>query len=138
MYEALTTQELNALQEILYAGAGAAFRLANLRHDREWLSRYAPVHSEVCRLFLEAGQELAGRLAATGQPSAARIPPPRHGGKHGGHLPAAVQEAQRQAVQVHDVPGAEAVTGAIHVLEFDLPTFDDDKRAVPIGLAIRP
>ena len=71
MYDALTTQELNALQEILYEGAQAAFRLANLAHNCEWLNRHAPVHSEVGRLFLEAGQELADRLAATRHASAA-------------------------------------------------------------------
>jgi hypothetical protein len=71
MYEVLTTQELNALQEILYDGARAAFRVANLQHNREWLNRHAPVHSEVGRLFLEAGQELADRLSMMRQVPAA-------------------------------------------------------------------
>ena len=63
MYESLTIDELNALQSMLYDGTQAALILANLRlQDSEWFDRYAPVHSEVGHLFLEAGQELADRL----------------------------------------------------------------------------
>jgi hypothetical protein len=64
VYEALTTEELNMLQEMLYEGVGAAFRVASggLR-EPESFKRHAPVHAEVGRLFLEAGEELVGRLA---------------------------------------------------------------------------
>jgi hypothetical protein len=68
VYEAFTTGELYMLQEMLYEGAEAAFRVASggLR-DSDLFKCHAPVHAEVGRLFLEAGEELAGRLA-----------PPRH------------------------------------------------------------
>ena len=63
MYETLTIYELNALQSMLYDGTQAALVLTNLRlQDPQWFERYAPLHSEVGHLFLEAGQELADRL----------------------------------------------------------------------------
>lgn len=72
MYEALTTQELNLLQEKLYHGAQAAYKVANLgKQDPRWLNRHAAVHSEVGRIFLEAGRELADRFTPPQQASAA-------------------------------------------------------------------
>ncbi len=76
MYESLTIDELNALQSMLYDGTQAALILANLRlQDPDWFDRYAPVHSEVGHLFLEAGQELADRLEIT-QEAAVPAPAP--------------------------------------------------------------
>lgn len=59
MYDALSTTELTALQDILYTATEKAFRLANLAPG---LGRYHPIHAEVARLFMEAGNELMGRL----------------------------------------------------------------------------
>jgi hypothetical protein len=72
MYERLTLDELSHLQGILFDGSEKAYEIANLhRQNRSWLNRYGPVHSEVGRAFLEAGQELAGRLDAREEASAA-------------------------------------------------------------------
>ncbi|HKB31566.1 MAG TPA: hypothetical protein VKD26_12120 [Streptosporangiaceae bacterium] len=72
MYESLTLDELNALQSMLYDGTQAALIVTNLGlQDPEWFDRYAPVHSEVGHLFLEAGQELADRLEMVQEASAA-------------------------------------------------------------------
>lgn len=72
MYEALTIDELNVLQSMLYDGTQAALVLTNLRlQDPDWFDRYAPLHSEVGHLFLEAGQELANRLGGVPEIAAA-------------------------------------------------------------------
>ncbi len=64
MYETLTTEELNMLQEVLYEGVQAAFRVASGGlYDPDLFQHHVPVHSEVGHLFLEAGEELIHRLA---------------------------------------------------------------------------
>jgi hypothetical protein len=63
MYDTLSTTELTTLQDMLYTATEKVYRMANLAPaDRDWLSRYRPVHAEIARLFLEAGQELLNRL----------------------------------------------------------------------------
>jgi hypothetical protein len=63
MYGALTFQELTVLQNVLYEGTEEAFRVANTRgSDPLWFNHYRPVHSEVGRLFIEAGTELLERI----------------------------------------------------------------------------
>jgi len=60
MYDVLSTTELGALIGILYTATEKAYRLAS-HNSTDWLDRY-PIHAEVARLFLEAGNELMGRL----------------------------------------------------------------------------
>lgn len=68
MYETLTTQELNLLQQKLFHGVQAAYKAANLRkQDPGWLKRHAAVHSEVGCIFLEAGKEFAHRFTVPRQ-----------------------------------------------------------------------
>jgi hypothetical protein len=68
MYDALSTPELVALQEMLYTATEKAYRLANILPDcDDWLAVYRPVHTEVARLFLEAAHELLGRLGSPRQ-----------------------------------------------------------------------
>lgn len=63
MYEKLSTRELTVFQDMLYSATGKAFRLANLSSsDPDRLTRYRQLHSDVARLFLEAAEELVGRL----------------------------------------------------------------------------
>ncbi len=63
MYSALSARELAVLQNMLYTATERTYRLANLARDSEGrLGTYRPVHGEVARLFLEAGQELLDRL----------------------------------------------------------------------------
>ena len=55
--------ELTALQEALYTATERAYWVVNLAPDnRGWLAWYRPVHTEIARLFLEAGEELLDRL----------------------------------------------------------------------------
>jgi hypothetical protein len=63
MYDTLSTKELTALQEMLYTATEEAYWTASLGPgNRAWLARYRPVHTEIARLFLEAGEELIDRL----------------------------------------------------------------------------
>ncbi len=65
MYDVLSTAELGVLLNILYTATEKAYRLANL-YGADWQHRF-PVHAEVARLFLEAGNELTDRLKHTEQ-----------------------------------------------------------------------
>lgn len=63
MYGALTAAELALLQEILYSATEKAHGLAHLVPDSDdWQAFYRPVHVEVAGLFLQAADELLGRL----------------------------------------------------------------------------
>ena len=63
MYDALSTTELTALQEVLYTGTERAHQVAHLApENRGWLARYRPAHTEIAHLFLEAAEELIDRL----------------------------------------------------------------------------
>ena len=63
MYEALSMTELTALQDMLYTATERAYWVLNLAPvNHGWLARYWPLHTEIAWLFLEAGEELLGRL----------------------------------------------------------------------------
>ena len=63
MYDALSMTELTALQDMLYTATERAYWVLNLAPvNHGWLARYWPVHTEIAWLFLEAGEELLGRL----------------------------------------------------------------------------
>jgi len=64
VYKALSTPELAALQGMLYAATEEAYLVASLAvGNPDWIGHYRPLHVEVARDFLEAGQELLARLA---------------------------------------------------------------------------
>jgi hypothetical protein len=66
MYKALSTPELMALQSKLYTATEEAYRMASLLlGNQDWVRRYRPLHTEVARLFLEAGRELLARFSNT-------------------------------------------------------------------------
>ena len=72
MYDALSTTELTALQEVLYTATERAYWVLNLApQNHGWPARYWPVHTETARLFLEAGEELLDRLDNTHKMTAA-------------------------------------------------------------------
>ena len=72
MYDALSTTELTALQEVLYTATERAYWVLNLAaQNHGWLARYWPGHTETARLFLEAGEELLDRLDNTHKMTAA-------------------------------------------------------------------
>lgn len=65
MYEALTLNELNTLQSMLYEGTQIARDVAEDESaDADCFRRYAQVHAEVGRMFIDAGTELVGRIDA--------------------------------------------------------------------------
>jgi hypothetical protein len=66
MYKALSTPELMALQRKLYTATEEAYSMASLvLGNQDWVRRYWPLHTEVARLFLEAGRELLARFSNT-------------------------------------------------------------------------
>ena len=68
MYKALSTPELATLQGMLYTATEDAYMMADLTAgNRESADHYRPLHVEVARDFLEAGQELLARLGQTGE-----------------------------------------------------------------------
>jgi hypothetical protein len=68
MYKALSIPELAALQGMLYAATEDAYMMASLAvSNQDWMGHYQPLHVEVARDFLEAGQELLARLGRTGE-----------------------------------------------------------------------
>lgn len=72
MYGALSNTELTVLQDMFYTATEKTYRLANLAGDTEGVTyRYRPVHAEIARLFLEAGQELIFRLDSSHEMKAA-------------------------------------------------------------------
>lgn len=72
MYEDLSMTELTVLQETLYTATEEAYWTIGLGPgNRDWLARYRPVHTEVARLFLEAGEELLVRLDESQERAAA-------------------------------------------------------------------
>ncbi len=59
MYDALSTTELTALQDMLYTATEKAYQMTHVTPaDQTRLGH----HAEIARLFLEAGQELLNRL----------------------------------------------------------------------------
>lgn len=63
MYDSLTTPELNELQGMLFGAVEEAYWVINAEEgNRAWLERYHPMHQELGNLFIEAGEELLGRL----------------------------------------------------------------------------
>lgn len=71
MYDALSTAELAVLQDMLYTATEKAYRLTGLTAGRAGRLDYRPVHVELARLFLGAGEELLGRLDDARQTTAA-------------------------------------------------------------------
>lgn len=68
MYKVLSTPELMALQSKLYTATEEAYNMASLvLGNQDWARRYRPLHTEVARLFLEAGRELLARFGHTPQ-----------------------------------------------------------------------
>ena len=63
MYEALTTNELAVLQNMLYGGTEDVYCMAGLNcDDPESMRLYRSAHWEIAQLFIEAATELIGRL----------------------------------------------------------------------------
>jgi hypothetical protein len=63
MYDSLTTAELTALQDMLFAAVEEAYRVVNIKGGNSaWFERYRPMHQELGYLFIEAGEELLVRL----------------------------------------------------------------------------
>jgi hypothetical protein len=66
MYKVLSTPELMALQSKLYTATEEAYGMAGLiMGNQDWVRRYRSLHTEVARLFLEAGRELLARFGNT-------------------------------------------------------------------------
>lgn len=63
MYETLTTDELSALQEVLYAAVEKAYRICNAgQRNSAVFERYQPFHRDLGYAFIQAAEELSARL----------------------------------------------------------------------------